>query len=59
MTEEAIKAAQRAFGMEETGIADNAFQQKLYEGMAEKPTPVGQQSATAETGELTTRKPVS
>ena len=33
-TEEAIKAAQAAFGMEQTGIADNAFQQKLYEGAA-------------------------
>ena len=49
-TEAAVKEAQEAFGMEVTGIADNAFQQKLYEGMAEKPTPVGQQSATAETG---------
>ena len=33
-TEDAIKSAQAAFGMEETGIADNAFQQKLYEGAA-------------------------
>ena len=38
MTEEAIKAAQRAFGLEPNGIADNAFQQKLYEG-APPPTP--------------------
>ena len=36
-TEEAIKAAQAAFGMEQTGIADNAFQQKLYEGAAVTP----------------------
>jgi peptidoglycan hydrolase-like protein with peptidoglycan-binding domain len=34
MTEEAIKAAQAAFGMEANGIADNAFQQKLFEGAA-------------------------
>lgn len=33
MTEDAIKAAQEAFGMEVNGIADNAFQQKLYEGV--------------------------
>jgi peptidoglycan hydrolase-like protein with peptidoglycan-binding domain len=33
-TEEAIKSAQAAFGMEQTGIADNAFQQKLFEGVA-------------------------
>ena len=33
-TEDAIKAAQAAFGMEQNGIADNAFQQKLYEGAA-------------------------
>ena len=33
-TEEAIRAAQAAFGLEQTGIADNAFQQKLYEGAA-------------------------
>ena len=33
-TEEAIKAAQAAFGMEANGIADNAFQQKLFEGAA-------------------------
>ncbi len=39
MTEEAIKAAQTAFGMEANGIADNAFQQKLYEGMV-RATPV-------------------
>jgi len=29
-TETAIKAAQKAFGLEETGVADNAFQQRLY-----------------------------
>ena len=33
-TEDAIKAAQEAFGMEANGVADNAFQQKLYEGAA-------------------------
>lgn len=33
-TEDAIKSAQAAFGMEPNGIADNAFQQKLYEGAA-------------------------
>ena len=33
-TEEAIKSAQAAFGMEPNGIADNAFQQKLFEGAA-------------------------
>ena len=38
MTEDAIKAAQEAFGMEANGIADNAFQQKLFEG-APRPTP--------------------
>ena len=31
-TEDAIKSAQAAFGMEQNGIADNAFQQKLFEG---------------------------
>jgi len=36
-TEDAIKSAQAAFGMEQNGIADNAFQQRLYEGAA--PTP--------------------
>ena len=36
-TEEAIKSAQAAFGLEQTGIADAAFQQKLYEGAAVKP----------------------
>jgi len=30
-TVQAVKAAQKAFGMEETGIADDAFQKKLYE----------------------------
>lgn len=30
MTEQAIRAAQSAFGLTETGIADNEFQQKLY-----------------------------
>ena len=39
MTEEAIKAAQTAWGMEPNGIADNAFQQKLYEGVV-RATPV-------------------
>lgn len=29
-TQNAVKAAQAAFGMEQTGIADSAFQQKLY-----------------------------
>ena len=38
MTEDAIKAAQEAFGMEPNGIADNAFQQKLFEGV-ERPAP--------------------
>ena len=33
-TEDAIKSAQAAFGMEQNGIADNAFQQKLFEGAA-------------------------
>lgn len=33
-TEEAIKSAQAAFDMEPNGIADNAFQQKLFEGAA-------------------------
>ena len=33
MTEDAIKAAQEAYGMEVNGIADNAFQQKLFEGV--------------------------
>ena len=33
-TEDAIKSAQAAFGMEQNGIADNAFQQKLFEGVA-------------------------
>ena len=32
MTEEAIKKAQEAFGMEANGVADGAFQQKLFEG---------------------------
>lgn len=40
-TEDAVKAAQEAFGMEANGIADNAFQQKLYEGMDSKPIPAG------------------
>ena len=30
MTQDAVKAAQAAFGMEETGVADNAFQQRLF-----------------------------
>lgn len=29
-TEEAVKKAQKTFGMEQTGIADDAFQKKLY-----------------------------
>ena len=33
-TEEAIRSAQAAFGLEQTGVADNAFQQKLFEGAA-------------------------
>ena len=33
MTEDAIKAAQEAYGMAVNGIADNAFQQKLFEGV--------------------------
>ena len=33
MTEDAIKAAQEVYGMEANGIADNAFQQKLFEGV--------------------------
>jgi peptidoglycan hydrolase-like protein with peptidoglycan-binding domain len=58
MTEDAIKAAQEAFGMEANGIADNAFQQKLYEGM-EPPIPVSSEDAanyetlnSSSTGEL-------
>ena len=47
MTEEAIKAAQRAFGLEPNGIADNAFQQKLYEG-APPPTPAPEAEASDE-----------
>lgn len=53
MTEDAIKAAQEAFGMEANGIADNAFQQKLYEGV-ERPTPeavVYETLNTSSTGE--------
>ena len=30
MTAEAIKKAQSAFGMDVTGVADSAFQNKLY-----------------------------
>ena len=29
-SEEAVKAAQRAFGMEDNGIADNAFLNRLF-----------------------------
>lgn len=29
-TEEAVKKAQKAFGMEQTGIADDVFQKRLY-----------------------------
>ena len=43
-TEAAVKKAQEAFGMEANGVADNDFQQKLYEGMASKPIPVSQQT---------------
>ena len=43
-TEAAVKAAQEAFGMEVNGVADNVFQQKLYEGMESKPIPVDQQN---------------
>jgi len=32
-TEAAVRAAQEHFNMEATGIADNAFQQKLFEGV--------------------------
>ena len=57
MTEDAIKAAQEAFGMEANGIADNAFQQKLFEG-APRPTPAPAADVnyetlnTSSTGEL-------
>ena len=37
MTEDAIKAAQKEWDMEANGIADNSFQQKLFEG-APRPT---------------------
>ena len=30
MTASAVKKAQQAYGMEATGIADDAFQQRLY-----------------------------
>ena len=30
MTEDAVKKAQQAYGMEVTGVADDAFQQKLF-----------------------------
>ena len=30
MTQQAVMAAQAAFGMEQTGVADNAFQQRLF-----------------------------
>ena len=30
MTQQAVKDAQAAFGMEQTGVADNAFQQRLF-----------------------------
>lgn len=33
-TEKAVIAAQKAYGLEENGIADNALQQKLFEGVA-------------------------
>ena len=57
MTEDAIKAAQEAFGMEANGIADNDFQQKLFEG-APRPTPAPESDVnyetlnTSSTGEL-------
>ena len=40
-TEKAVKAAQEDFGMEANGIADNEFQQRLYEGMEQPPIPGG------------------
>ncbi len=51
MTEDAIKAAQEAFGMEANGIADNAFQQKLFEGV-ERPAPAEADAVTYETLKL-------
>ncbi len=35
-TERAVKKAQAAFGMEQTGIADNAFQTRLFEEVNDK-----------------------
>jgi len=49
MTEEAIKAAQTDFGMEPNGIADNAFQQKLFEGA--EPTPAPEAEAAGESAD--------
>ena len=34
-TAEAVKEMQRRFGMEATGVADQAFLDKLYESMGE------------------------
>lgn len=51
MTEDAIKAAQEAFGMEANGIADNAFQQKLFEGV-ERPAPAEAETVTYATLKL-------
>ena len=42
-TQDAVKAAQEAFGLEATGIADNEFQHKLYEGMDSLPIPTTMQ----------------
>ena len=42
-TEDAVKAAQEAYNVEATGIADNDFQQKLYAGMDSKPIPTTMQ----------------
>lgn len=48
MTEEAIRAAQEAFGMEPTGIADNAFQQRLFEGAEPTPAPEAEEAEAEE-----------
>ena len=39
MTEQAIRAAQEAFGLEPNGVADNAFQQKLFADAQPTPAP--------------------
>ena len=49
-TEDAVKAAQEAFGMEVNGTADNNFQQKLYAGMDNKPVPSTMQNTTSTAG---------